>query len=144
MEYAQCLLHITAREGTTRKEQVDKQVKELEFKAGNSEAYKVEPIGDSAVYASKSESGQLPGLYYLVAWKKYLKKENTWKPSFAVQYLKKLINSFHKDYPEKPTTTSLPIDAALSMARPTVKPTSLKRKRGRPAGGASKRAKNWV
>ena len=50
---------------TTRKERVDEQVTELE--AGDSEEYKVEAIWDSAVYASKSESGQLSGLYYLVA-----------------------------------------------------------------------------
>ena len=42
---------------TTRKERVDEQVMELE--AGDSEEYEVEAIQDSAVYASKSESGQL-------------------------------------------------------------------------------------
>ena len=52
---------------TTGKERVDKQVKELELEADNSEEYKVEAIWNSAVYASKLESGQLPGLYYLVA-----------------------------------------------------------------------------
>ena len=60
---------------TTRKERVDKQVTELE--AGDSEEYKLEAIRDSAVYASKSESGQLPGLYYLVAWKGYPEEKNT-------------------------------------------------------------------
>ena len=63
----------------TKKEQIDKKVTKLEFKAGNSKKYKVEAIWDSAVYANKTK-GQLPGLYYLVSWKKYLKKENTWKP----------------------------------------------------------------
>ena len=67
---------------TTRKERVDEQVTELE--AGDSEEYEVEAIRDSAVYASKSESGQLPGLYYLVAWKGYPKEENTWELSSAV------------------------------------------------------------
>ena len=60
---------------TTRKERVDEQVTELE--AGDSEEYEVEAIRDSAVYASESESGQLPGLYYLVAWKGYSEEENT-------------------------------------------------------------------
>ena len=55
---------------TTRKERVDKRVMKLEHEAGNSEEYKIEVIWDSIVYASKSESGQLPGLYYLVAWKR--------------------------------------------------------------------------
>ena len=54
----------------TRKEQVDKQVIELEFEAGNSKAYKVKVIWNSAVYANKSESGQLPGLYYLLVCKR--------------------------------------------------------------------------
>ena len=59
----------------TKKEQIDKWVTKL--KAGNSKEYKVKAIWDSAVYANKSESGQLLGLYYLVAWKRYLEKENT-------------------------------------------------------------------
>ena len=38
-----------------------------ELDAGNdSGEYEVEAICDSAVYARKSESGHLPGLYYLV------------------------------------------------------------------------------
>ena len=70
-------------QGTTRKERVDKKVIELEFEAGNSKEYKVEAIWDSTNYANKAE-GHLPGLYYLVVWKEYLEKENTWQFSFAV------------------------------------------------------------
>ena len=125
---------------TTRKERVDEQITELQV--GNKEKYEIEAIWDSAVYASKSESGLLPGLYYLVAWKGYLKEKNTWKQSSAVQDLKKLINSFYKEHPEKATATSPPLDSAPPMASPIVRPTTLKRKRGRPAGGASKCAKN--
>ena len=127
---------------TTRKERVDEQVTELE--AGDSEEYEVEAIWDSAVYASELELGQLPGLYYLVAWKRYPEEENTWEPSFAVKHLKKLINSFYKDHPEKPTATSLHINSVPPMTRPTVRPTPLQRKQGRPASGVSKRAKNLV
>ena len=65
-------------QNTTKKEQVNKRVMELELEAGNSKEYKVEVIWDSAVYASKLELGQLPGLYYLVVWKDYLEEENTW------------------------------------------------------------------
>ena len=61
----------------TKKKPVDKRIKELELEAGNSKEYKVEAIQDSDVYTSKSESGQLPGLYYLIAWKGYLEEENT-------------------------------------------------------------------
>ena len=68
----------------TRKERLDKRVTELEFETGGSNEYKVETIWDSAVYASKSESGQLLGLYYLVVWKGYPDEENTWEPLLAV------------------------------------------------------------
>ena len=135
------VFHISLLEqDTTRKERMDKQVTKLE--AGDSEEYKVEAIWDSAVYANELKSGQLPGLYYLVAWKGYSEEENTWEPLSAVQHLKKLINSFHKDHPEKPIATSSPLNSAPPMAKSTVRPTPLKQKQGRPAGGASKRAKN--
>ena len=140
------LFHVLLLEhDTTRKGRVSKEVPELDAGDKDNEEYKVEAIRNSAVYANKSESGHLPGLYYLVAWKGYPEEENTWELSSAVQHLKKLISSFHKDHPEKPTATSPPINSAPPMARPTVKPTAkatTKRKRGRPANSASKRAKN--
>ena len=123
---------------TTRKERV-KKVPELDA-GDNSEEYEVEAIRDSAVYAMESESGHLPRLYYLVAWKGYPEEKNTWEPVSAVQHLGKLISSFHKDHPEKPTATSPHVNSALPMARLTVKPTT-KRKRGRLANSTNKRAK---
>ena len=54
-------------QNTTRKKRVYKWVTELELEAGNGKEYKVEAAWDNAVYASESELGQLPGLYYLVA-----------------------------------------------------------------------------
>ena len=101
-------------------ERVDKKVTELDFETGNSKEYKVEAIRDSTVYARESK-GHLSGLYYLVACKGYPEKQNTWEPVLAVQHLKKLISSFHKDHLEKPTATSLLVDSALPKARPTVK-----------------------
>ena len=91
------------KQNTIKKERVDKWVTKLELEAGNSNEYKIKAIWDSAIYASKSELGQLLELYYLVAWKGYPKEKNTWEPSFAVQHLKKLINSFYKDQLEKIT-----------------------------------------
>ena len=129
---------------TTKKEHVDKWVIELELKAGNSKQYKIEAISDSVVYTSELESDQLRGLYYLVAWKSYLKEENIWEPLSAAQHLKKLISCFYKEHPEKPTTTFSPIDSAPLIARPTVRPTPLKRKEGWLTGNASKQAKIWV
>ena len=63
---------------TTRKGQMNKLFPEPEpkFDAGDNKEYKVEAIKDNAIYAKEAE-GQLPGLYYLVSWKKYPEKENT-------------------------------------------------------------------
>ena len=106
-----------------------------EFEPDNNKEYEVETIRDSVVYARESESGHLPGLYYLVSWKRYLEEENTWEPASAVQHLRKLISLFHKDHPDRPTATSPAIDIAPLMARLTVRPTKpLKRKRGQPTG----------
>ena len=68
----------------------------MELEAGDSKEYKLKAIWNNAVYASKSELGQLPSLYYLVAYKGYPRKENTWKPLSTIQHLKKLINCFYK------------------------------------------------
>ncbi len=120
---------------TTKKEQVDKTTFRLEFKSdGDGEEYKVEAIRNSTVYMTESE-GHLPGFYYLVSWKGYPKEENTWELTSMVLHLRKLISIFHRDHLNKPTVTSPPIDSALPMARPTVRPetSSTKQKRGRPA-----------
>ena len=121
-----------------------------ELDAGDNEGgeYEVEAIRDSAVYARESESGHLPGLYYLVSWKGYPKEENTWEPASAVQHLKKLIRSFHRDHLDKPTAISEAIKTPPPMARPTIKPAAQtatgqpKQKRGQPANNSNKQAKN--
>ena len=59
---------------------------DFEFKAGNNKEYEVDGIRDSAVYAKES-AGHLPGLYYLVLWKGYPEKGNTWEPASAIQHL---------------------------------------------------------
>ena len=51
---------------TTRKRRVDENL--TEFEAGsNDKEYEVEGIRDNAIYAKKSTTGHLPGLYYLVS-----------------------------------------------------------------------------
>ena len=96
---------------------------QLEFEDNNEgEEYKVEAICDSAVYAKESESGQLPGLYYLISWKDFPEEENTWELASAIQHLRRLVNTFHKENPDKPTATSTPVDTAPPTARLTVKP----------------------
>ena len=126
----------------TGKGRVDKIATELDASDDDSGEYKVEVIRNSAVYTRESESGHLPGLYYLILWKKYPEKENTWEPTSAIQHLRKLISSFYKDHPNKPTVTSPTIDTKPPIARLTVTPTKpLKQKRGRPTNSTNKRAK---
>ena len=62
----------------------DENVAELDAGNDKSEKYKVEGIWDNAVYSRESESVHLPGLYYLVLWKRYPEEENTWEPVLAV------------------------------------------------------------
>ncbi len=92
----------------------------IELDKGNSKKYDVKTICYSAVYTRQLE-GHLPGLYYLVSWKSYPEEENIWKPTSAVLYLYKLISTFYRDYPEKPTANSLPIDSIPPIARPIIK-----------------------
>ena len=130
----------------TKKERVEKVPK---LDAGDdSKKYKLEAIRNSAVHAMKLESGHLPRLYYLVAWKSYPKEENTWKPFLAIQHLKKLISLLYKDHFEKPTASSLPVNSVPPMARLTIKLMAKftpKQKRGRLAKSDNKWAKkNWT
>ena len=56
-----------------------------ELNAGNeSEEYKVKAIWDSKVYMKESELGHLPGLYYLVSWKRYPEEKNIWRLASTV------------------------------------------------------------
>ena len=115
--------------------------KELEFEAGDNKEYEVEAIIDSTVYGQQTNNNQMPGFYYLILWKGYPEEENTWEPSSAVIYLRKLISTFHQEHLEKPIVTSSPWNSALPMARPTIA-KGPKQKRGRPSKGANKRGRN--
>ena len=126
---------------------MDEKVRQIEFDSGDNESgeYKVEAIWDSTVYVRESELGHLLGLYYLVSWKRYPEEENTWEPALVVQHLRKLISSFYKDHPDKPTATSPTINTVSPMASPTIKSTGLpKQKRRRPTNITNKQTKtNW-
>ena len=88
-------------------------MEKLKFEVGdNNEKYKVESICNSAVYTRELEAGYLLGLYYLVSWKSYSEDESTWEPISVVQQLWKLVSTFHKNHPNKPTATSPPINLA--------------------------------
>lgn len=72
----------------TKKRQVDKIMSKLEFVNGKSKnsKYEIKTIWNSAVYAKQSETkAYLSNLYYLILWKEYSKKDNTWKPALAIE-----------------------------------------------------------
>ena len=64
---------------TTKKGQIDKEVRQMEFDTGDNKSgkYEVEASWDSTVYVKESESDHLPAFYYLVSWKGYLEEDNT-------------------------------------------------------------------
>ena len=114
----------------TMKKRVDENVTELN--AGNSKKFEVEAIWNSKVYEKESYLNYIPVLYYFVFEKCYLKKKNTLEPYLVVQYFRKLINLFHKNHFDKPTTIYKAINIASLIGRPTIKaaakPTALKKK----------------
>lgn len=59
---------------------------QLEIEKSNSKEYEVETIYNNKIYTRKLES-YLPGLYYLVFWKRYPKEKNIWEPTLAIQDL---------------------------------------------------------
>lgn len=61
---------------TSRKRWVDKNMTEFEA-GGNEEEYKVEGIWNSVVYEKELAADHLLGIYYLISWEGYPKKENT-------------------------------------------------------------------
>ena len=111
-----------------------------EFEPGDGDKkYEVEAIRNSAVYAKETDR-YLRGLYYLIAWKGYSKEENTWEPFSAVMYLWKIVSTFHKNPPEKPTVTSALLDSTPPMTKPTIQ-LHTKRKRGQLKRHAKKHTK---
>ena len=100
---------------------VDENNSQLKFEDdGKGEEYEVEGIRESAVYSKNSESGQLPGLHYLISWKGFPEEKNTWEPASAIQHLQRLVSTFHKQNPDKPTATSTPVETAPTTGRPKV------------------------
>ena len=132
-------------QNTTRNGQVDEKVRQMKFYADDDGGkYKVEAIWESTVYIKESESGYLPGLYYLILWKRYPNEKNIWEPALAVQHLRKLINLFHKDHPDKPIATSLTISIAPPIVGLTAKSIEpLKQKRGRLAKKRTTKHVKW-
>lgn len=103
---------------------MNKTTSQLKFEGNNKgKEYKVETICNSAVYAKESDSGHIPGPYYLVSWKSYPEEENTWESASAIQYLRRLFSTFHKEDLQKPTATSPPVNFVLPIAKPIVKPS---------------------
>lgn len=113
-------------QNTTRKRRVDKNIKQMDFNVCDniSRKYEVEAIQDSAVYTKESEARHLLRLYYLVFWKNYSKKENTWKLYLPMQHLRKLISLFHKEHLDKPIAIFEAINITSPIARLMISSTT--------------------
>ena len=117
------------KQNTTRKKQVDKNATKLNT-GKDSIKYKIKAIWDSADYTKESKSGYLAKVYHLVFWKKYWKEKNICKPYSAIQYLKKFINLFYKNYSNKLMATFKAINTTTLIARAIIKSTAQKKKPG--------------
>lgn len=75
---------------TTRREEADHKMKQLQlkFEDDNSEKFEVEGIQNSAVYAQESEDGQPPGLYYFIHWKNTPNSKDTWERYAGIKHLR--------------------------------------------------------
>lgn len=66
------------KQNITKKEQIDKIVKNPEFKASNNKKkYKLESIYNSVIYIRNLEVSYMSSLCYFVFWENYPKDENT-------------------------------------------------------------------
>lgn len=134
---------------TTMKEPMDETIAKLYLDKGNNKEYKVETIWDSTVYAKKSKvGGHLLGFYYLVLWRDYPEKKNTWKPALAIQHLWRLVIRFHKKHLKTEMTILSLINTTSLMAKPIIRleDSNIKSKCGRLAyaTGTNKYAeKSW-
>ena len=133
------VFHVSLLEQDTTRKGREFSVPEFELEPGDDKEYKVEAIRDSAVYAKEAD-GHLSGLYYLVAWKGYPEEENTWEPSSAVIYLRKMVSTFYKDHPKKSTATPAALDSAPPIAKPMIQLLA-KQKQGQPTRRAIKHIK---
>lgn len=79
-------------------------------------------IKPSAVYTTKTAGDQFSELHYLVSWKDYSEDKSTWEPALVVNYFLRMISTFYKQHPKKPTATSLLINSAPLMAKSLAKP----------------------
>lgn len=63
---------------------MDENVTQLKLKTNDNRKYEVGGIQDSTVYKKEFEAGHFPSFYYLILWKSYLKKENTWESASVI------------------------------------------------------------
>ena len=81
----------------------------------------------------------MPYFYYLILWKNYLEKENTWELVLAVMHFQKLINIFFKEHLKKLIVISPFLDSTLLMTSLLVS-KKLKQKRDYPSKRDKKKA----
>ena len=94
------------------------------------------------IYGYETQS-ELLNLYYLALWKSYLEEKSIWEPLIVVIYLQKLINTFHKEYLEKLTTTCPFLNYTQRITRLIISKKQTKQKHGRSSKNDNKKSRNW-
>lgn len=84
------------------------------------------------VYARELENHHLLNFYYLLLLKSYQEEKNTRETILPVEYLQKKVSKFYKDYLDKPTAMSPPIDITTQMAMTITRPVKSKQKYDQP------------
>lgn len=87
----------------------------------NNRVNRIEVIKNGKIYAKELPKNHLLGFYYLVSWKNKSKAKNTWEPILTLQYLRKLLNNFHKDYQDELTPTFPWVNVKLAIVKPSAK-----------------------
>ena len=90
------------------KEKLGEKITVIRFAKNDRKDYEIKALGDSAIYASKPESGHLAKILLYNSVKKLLQEKNIWKSLLTSQHLKKLTSYFHKKHLMKPATVFCP------------------------------------
>ena len=119
MEHIQYISPIIAEARHHNKVQINQSQalpKPEEFESRDNMEYKIKAIIDSTIY-SQQANNLIPGFNSLILWKSYPVKEITREPILAIIPFQKLISTFYKEHPKKPTISSSSLNSVLLITR---------------------------